>query len=270
VTNGATGERVSTSYDGSLVYRLKYAYGQINLDDWLKGAWVRIGQHQTPFLDGMEGVYRYRFQGTLFPEREGFLSSSDVGLSLRYAFPREYGEFHGGVYNGDTYTKAEANDQKAFQGRLSLRPLPKHTFLKGVRLHGFAVADHYVHGAPRRRVIGTVTFEHKNLNTGFDYLTAKDQTSAKVAAVEAEGWDFWAMPKTNIGLEGFLRYDNIQPNTTVDGRKKRLTAGGAYWFRSLKAPAAAALLLDYESIRYDAALNKPKENRMSLHCLFNF
>ena len=117
----ATGQRASTNYDGSLVYRLKYAYGQLSLEDWLpKGTWLRLGQQQTPFIDGMESAYRYRFQGTMFAEREGFLSSSDVGLSGHYAFPKDFGDIHAGIYNGDTYTRAEPNDQKAFQGRLSV------------------------------------------------------------------------------------------------------------------------------------------------------
>ena len=44
------------SLDGSLTYRLKYAYAQFNLDDWLpKGSWVRLGMQQTPFIDSIEG-----------------------------------------------------------------------------------------------------------------------------------------------------------------------------------------------------------------------
>ncbi len=71
------GESVSTSLDGSLVFRLKYAYGQFNLDQAInKGSWIRLGVHHTPYVDWEEGVYRYRFQGQIFVEREGFLSSS--------------------------------------------------------------------------------------------------------------------------------------------------------------------------------------------------
>jgi hypothetical protein len=268
----ATGQRASTSYDGSLVYRLKYAYGQLSLEDWLpKGAWLRLGQQQTPFIDGMESAYRYRFQGTMFVEREGFLSSADVGLSGHYAFPKDYGDIHAGIYNGDTYTRAEPNDQKAFQVRLSVRPLARaRPLLRGLRLHAFYMGDHYVKGAPRTRLIGTLTFENKNLNLGVDYVDAKDQTSAKVAAVEASGYSIWVTPRTNIGIEGFFRYDNLQPSESVEGRRKRTTAGVAYWFRSQKAPAAAAILADYEALRFDASLNRPKENRLALHCLFAF
>src|SRR5258707_10606368 len=34
----------------SLIYRIKYAYAQFNLDDWMtKGSWARIGIQQTPW-----------------------------------------------------------------------------------------------------------------------------------------------------------------------------------------------------------------------------
>ncbi len=38
-----------SSLNGSYTFRLKYGFGQFNLDDWLpKGSWVRLGLQQTP------------------------------------------------------------------------------------------------------------------------------------------------------------------------------------------------------------------------------
>ena len=117
----------ASATNGSLVFRIKYAFAQVNLDDWMpKGSWIRLGIQQTPYVDFMEGIYRYRFQGTILPEREGFLTSSDAGVSFHSAFPRDYGDFHVGIYNGDGYSKTEANDQKAVQIRGTIRPLPSH------------------------------------------------------------------------------------------------------------------------------------------------
>ncbi len=93
---------------GSYTYRLKYAYAQFNLDDWMaRGSWARFGMQQTPWVDFMETVYRYRFQGTIFEDREGFLSSSDFGGTFRYNFPGNYGDVHTGFYNGDNYNRIE-------------------------------------------------------------------------------------------------------------------------------------------------------------------
>ena len=79
---------------------------------------------QTPWVDFEESIYRYRFQGTIFADREGYLSSSDVGASFHYNLPGNYGDVHAGVYNGETYSKPEVNDQKGFMVRGTFRPLP--------------------------------------------------------------------------------------------------------------------------------------------------
>jgi hypothetical protein len=77
---------------------------------------------QTPYTDFEETVYRYRFQGTIFADREGFASSADYGVSFRTPFPNNYGEVVAGLYNGDTYTRADPNDQKSFRMRATVRP----------------------------------------------------------------------------------------------------------------------------------------------------
>src|SRR5262249_44352949 len=42
----------NTVSSDSLVYRIKYAFGQFNLDDWMTtGSWVRLGIQQTPWVD---------------------------------------------------------------------------------------------------------------------------------------------------------------------------------------------------------------------------
>jgi hypothetical protein len=260
----------STNVDGSALYRLKYAFGQVNFDKvTTHGTWVRIGQQQTPFVDFMEGIYRYRFQGTIFEEREGFLSSSDVGFSGHLPFPNDYGDIHLGYYNGDTYSKAEVNDQKAFQIRGTLRPFPKTDIAKGIRLTAFYDNDSPVKDASRDRFIAALTFEHKYLNLGFDWLSTKDQSSVTKAEVKAEGWTLWATPRTPSGFEALLRYDHFKPVKSVDAVKTRFLGGLAYWLK-VKSPLAAAVLVDYEKVDYDAVLNKANEKRFEVKTLFNF
>src|SRR4029079_5063907 len=115
---------IGSSVNGSYVFRLKYAYLPENFDDFMtQGSWARFGQQQTPWVDFMEGVYRYRFQGQIFEEREGFLSSSDTGASFHYKLPSNYGDIHAGVYNGETFTQPEVNGQKGWMIRGTARPL---------------------------------------------------------------------------------------------------------------------------------------------------
>jgi hypothetical protein len=265
------GGAVASSLDGSLTIRLKYAFAQFNLDKVLPhGSWIRIGQQQTPYVDFMEGIYRYRFQGTIFVEREGYLSSSDVGLSGRLNFPNDYGEIHLGYYNGDTYSRTEVNDQKAFQIRGTLRPFPKVADLKGLRLTAFYDNDHPVQNADRKRFIGTLTFEHKYLVAGFEYLDAKDNASATKPVVSSDGWTVWVEPRTKFGLEGLFRYDDLKPNKSIDAKKNRTLAGVTYWFKTMKAGLTTAILVDYEQVKYDTPLNKPTEKRFEIKTLVNF
>jgi hypothetical protein len=240
------------SLSGSQLFRLKYAYLQANLDDWLtKGSWVRAGVQQTPYTDYTEGIYRYRFQGTIFAERTVGLPSSDAGFSGHYNFAGNYGDVHAGFYNGEGYTKAETNNEKAFMIRGTVRPLPLGgVFLKGLRLTAFVDEDHYVEGAKREREIGQITYEHPLVNAGLDVLRAKDRTSATKSQVNAKGWSFWVTPKLGTtGWEALIRHDNYIPNDAINSQKqKRDIDGIAYWVPNLSGKAVA-ILLDRDTLK---------------------
>jgi len=274
VTSDITRESgTGSSLNGSLTFRLKYAYAQLNLDDWTThGSWVRAGIHQTPYLDFMEGIYRYRFQGTMFPEREGFITSSDAGVSSRWVFPGNYGEVHGGFYNGEGYSRSETNDQKAFQVRATVRPFPAGTvFTKGLRLHAFVVADHYVDDGKRNRFDLSATWEHPRVNVGFDALRTKDQTSAtRTPEVEGKGWALWATPKLPHHFELLLRHDFFEPNTDTDQERIRNIIGVAYWVPNLDK-VTAAILLDRDSLEQRGfPTPRPDDTRYGVKLLINF
>ena len=259
-----------SSIAGSQEFRLKYAYAQFNLDDWTtKGSWVRFGVNQTPLIDYTEGIYRYRFQGSIFVEREGFLTSSDAGLSGHWVIPNGYGDIHGGFYNGEGYSKTETNNEKAFQLRASVRPLPLGGPLKGLRLTGFVDEDHYVADAKRTRVVGQVTYESSMFNGGFDAIQAKDRTSSTKSEVEGKGWSVWLNPKLSNGWELLLRHDDTKPNDDLGSQKhKRNIAGIAYWFQNLQK-VQSALMLDYDRLS-QPGFNKPNDTRYGVKMLVNF
>jgi hypothetical protein len=273
VTPDITRETSATaSTSGSLLFRLKYAYAQLNLDDWTtKGSWVRFGLQQTPYIDYTEGIYRYRFQGQVFAERAGLITSSDAGLSGRYVFGGNYGDIHAGFYNGEGYTKAEANNEKAFQVRGSIRPLPLGGVWKGLRVTGFFDEDHYVSNARRQRAIEQVTFEHPLFNAGLDLVQAKDRTSAAVPQVNSNGWSVWATPKIGTkGWEILLRHDDFKPNKSTSAKTLRDIVGVSYWVPNLNK-VTAALMLDFDSLRSnDFTPSRPRDTRYGLKMLINF
>jgi len=256
---------------GSQNFRLKYAFGQFNLDDWTtKGSWVRFGVQQTPFIDYHEGVYRYRFQGPTFEDRESLFPSSDAGLSGHWNFPQGYGDLHAGFYNGEGYSKTETNNEKAFQIRGTVRPLPLGGPLKGLRLTAFVDEDHYVADAKRERLVGQVTYEHPLVNAGFDYVSFKDQTSVTKTQIDGNGYTIWVTPKLGkTGWEALLRHDEIEPNKDASSQKrKRNIAGIAYWFQQLHG-VQSALMVDYDKTTFPG-FNRPADTRYGVKMLVNF
>lgn len=265
-----------SSLNGSLTFRLKYAYAQFNLDQWLpRGTYTRFGMQPTPWIGFVDDVYRYRFQGPTFEDREAILSSSDVGASFRYVLAGDYGDVHGGLYNGDNYNRLEANDQKALMIRGTIRPLPKHPQLRGLRLTAFYDRDAYLKDAERRRTIVGATFEHPYVNAGVNTLATSDQTRTVNPTLEAAGFSVWATPKSakGWGWEGLLRFDRLtqdQALSTTRGERNRSIAGIAYWFPR-QGPVSAAVLLDYEQVAHARyAPDRADERRWALHTLIQF
>jgi hypothetical protein len=287
------GSGSSVSND-SLVFRIKYAYAQFNLDDWMtRGSWARLGIQQTPWVDFEEGIYRYRFQGTVFAERIPLpttMTSSDAGASFHYNFPSNYGDVHLGVYNGENYSRVEVNNQKALEFRGTVRPFATSLpVLRGLRAHLVYYDDHYVRHAERKRVMGNATFEHQYLNAGFDYLAAKDQTLTSAFDVSSRGYSVWATPRVPFGSgaswEALLRYDHWMPNrstnivpaasspnpgTTVfnDQKQNRVIAGISYWFPHQGA-VSAAILIDYDAQTLKNITTAPVK-AVTLHGLISF
>jgi len=255
----------------SLVFRIKYAFMQFNLDDWMtKGSWARFGIQQTPFLDYAEGIYRYRFQGTTFTEREGFYNSADAGASFHYNFPSNYGDVHVGVFNGDGYTKQDPNDQKAIEIRGTVRPLATGApLLRGWRVTGFYFGDNYIRASERTRGVFQTTYESTYLNAGFDYIDAHDQTSITARDIHSKGPSFWVNPKkpynNGSSVELLFRYDHLNPDTSTDEARPRTIVGLAYWFPH-SGSLQTTLMLDYDGQTFNNfPTAQPSQKKFAIH-----
>jgi len=140
---------------GDVKVRLKYAYAEYDFGEW--GALTKVGLKggivHMVWLDFEEHIDLYRMRDKMFMERSGMFNSADFGLTLAGGigedlpdeykeevndhYAARYGSFAVGVYNGGGYHGSEQNEDKAVQGRLTVRPLPD--VIPGLQLSGLAI-----------------------------------------------------------------------------------------------------------------------------------
>lgn len=250
------------SLSGSLAFRLKYGYAEFDnvLGD---KSWIRLGLHQTPWLDFEESIDRYRVQGPMFAEREGIIpGSADFGAGYLALLPAGYGEINVGVYNGEGYATAEANKFKSFQGRATVRPFPAAPLARGLRISGFYDHGAYAADHPRRHGIVMASVEHPHFVGTAQWLTGTERPLTRMADAHPRGASAFA--EVRQGLEGWAvlaRVDRFDPDHgTPDNSDRRLIAGVAYWLTWSKS--RIGFLLNDEDVRYDAGRNRPDENRL--------
>ena len=239
-----------STLNGSLQFRLKFAYAQANLSN---GSWVRAGLVPLLWAEYEEQFYRYRFQGPVFVDREGYVGTADYGVAGRYALPDDRGDVAAGVFNGEGYNHAETNDQKAVMLRASLQPV------KHLRVAAFADKDDYSAGQPRDREVAQVLYEHPRVTAAVDLLSAKDRD------VRTRGFSLWATPKIAQAWGALLRRDVLR----VEGepRKTRDIAGVAYWVPLQAAGVTAAVMVDRDDTRGGTA---PRVTSYGLKILVSF
>lgn len=267
------------SLDGSYVARLKYAYAQFTLDKWtgkFKDTWVRFGLTPTPFVEGRDAVYRYRWWGPLMPEKEGLITSSDTGASVHTSLPSNYGDVQVSLVNGEGYQKAEVNNQKALQTRVTVRPMAQaaSTFLQAWRVTVFYDLDHYMKDADRKRGIYGVSYEGNRGNFGAEIMRSKDQATPTASLAKGDGWDLFLTPffkSKGNGPEALIRFDHWQPDTSKSDVRERTVIGASYWWTQKGSGVSAALMLDYEGVTVKNPTSpQPDQRRLALHTVLSF
>jgi hypothetical protein len=243
---------------GTLTYRLKYAYGQLNFDDLGNTAMHDVaqwrdrgcGSHAADTLRRLEeGIYRYRFAGTVFADREGFLSSSDLGASMHVNFPQNYGDFHVGVYNGETYTRPRRTTRRPSRSAARCAAADVRA-AEGPPADRVYDGDHYVKEREARALHRT---DHLREPVGQRRRAVPQGEGPERVGVEARGRGGGLLDLGDAAHE--LRPRGASPVGSHRAEQRgaaapqRLMAGTAYWFPVQKG-VAAAVLLQFEQLRY--------------------
>ncbi len=142
--------------EGDMKVRLKYLYGKFIVPvetKVLSEPSLEFGQAHGPWLDYEEHINWYRCQGTMFMERNKLFNSADFGFTagvllgrkldgeyvekVSKKYPGSWGSIALGIYNGGGYHALEENNNKTFEGRLSVRPAGP--FFPNIQLSYFTI-----------------------------------------------------------------------------------------------------------------------------------
>jgi polyhydroxyalkanoate synthesis regulator phasin len=259
------------NFDGSFALRLKYMYGQFNLPDYsiFTKPFVEVGMVHMPWLDYEEHVNFYRCQGTMFLERNHIFNSADLGVTavslfggmmdeeyqhnVNHYYAGRYGSVALGVYNGGGYHASEENENKPFEGRLTIRPLPD--IIPGLQLSYFGIYGKGNNDTEPDWTVNLpfVSYEHEYVTlTGQYYRGTGNQKGTD--EYKKDGYSFFTEIKPIDKFSIIGRYDYFNENKDVDDADNvRYIAGIAYHFYKQHKNM---LLLDYDHVDYKDPLRK--------------
>lgn len=249
VTSGTAEEKVTTADSGYAV-RIKYTYADFLTPDIgpLTDTFVRAGIIQTPWFDFEETVNIYRMQSTMFQDKQKLSTSSDAGISIggniggrlskdqiasvgSKSFAGRYGSYYVGAYNGGGYSSTgDTNQNKAVQGRLSIRPVPD--VLPGLQLTYFGISGEGNNstGTPKQWInnTGFLSYQHKYVTATAEYYCG--QGNMKGDDDKKNGHSLFGrvvLPMYDK-VAFFGRYDILDPDKDGSADKKiETTIGGA-------------------------------------------
>ena len=277
----------ANNLDGSIAVRIKYAYGKFNLPDFafFTKPYFEVGVVHMPWLDFEEHLNWYRCQDTMFMERNGLFNSADIGLTFTSLFggemPEEYqekvnnayagryGSMSAGIYNGSGYHASEKNQNKALEGRLTIRPLPD--IIPGLQFSYFGITGKGNKDTNPDWTVnnGFVSFEHEYVALTGQYYWGKGNQKGDNED-EKDGYSFFAELKPYNMFKGPLnrfsiigRYDRFDQDTNDDDDddvSTRYLAGVAYY---LDKPHKNMVLLDYDTVDYKEP-GKSNDKRIQL------
>lgn len=238
--------------DGEFGIRIKYAFGRFHTEQLgpVTEPFIEFGQVRLPWIYFEESIYRYRSQDGTFMDRLGLTSSADRGFTigglLGGKMPASYceqvnpriagrrGSFAAGIYNGGGFTETEENDNKVWQARLTLRPMPE--LLPGLQVSGLRAR-----GAGNTRAAPAWQLDAAMLSYETRWVVATAQRIKRVGnprgsetddsgrALEGEGWSLFVEAKVDPRWSLIARRDAFDP-CLAQGRDswQRWIAGLAY------------------------------------------
>ena len=259
---GGVGARVTLDVnrptgDNSLRYRLKYAFATYT--PTASPLTFKLGMIHTPWVDFEEALWEYRMQGTIALDRNGYLTSSDIGFGVDGKWGADNVNMQLAFVNGEGYSGGPGDQRKDLEGRVSVRVLSTDDSSRvgGLRISGYGGYGKPTTGGQRNRFLGMVSYKSKQITLAGELAATKDSVTgtptSSITGRVITAFGVYKVPNSNIGL--IARVDIVDPNTSAANDKQTRIIGGV----SYQLSPNLRLLLDIDNVSYEGTPTPAQE-----------
>jgi hypothetical protein len=252
-----------------LSYRLKYGFVTWTPDS-ASALTFKLGMLNTPYVEWEEQLWDYRMQGTIALDRNGYLSSSDLGFLVDGNWGSEAVTMSAGIINGENYNRPLGDKGKDLAARISVRLLATDDPGRqgGLRLTGYGQTGKPTGGGTRQRLVGVLSYRSKLLTLAGVAAVAKDSVLTTPVSGERKGriistFGVLRVPPSSK-LQFIGRLDLVDPDTdSDDDRHTRVIAGVGY-----QLTPNLRLLADLDKVSYQGGVTTPALEVVRSQALF--
>jgi hypothetical protein len=271
--DGGIGTRITADVyasGSSLAYRLKYAFATYTPTG--SALTFKLGLMQTPYVDYEEALWDYRMQGPIALDRNGYLTSSDLGVGADGKWNKDQVNMQVAFVNGEGYGNAATpgDQRKDLEARASVRVMNTNDMSRvgGLRITGYAGYGKPTGGGTRQRFTGQVSYRSNTLTLAGEYTIAKDSV---VGAAKRDGQIISAfgvvrVPNSKVGVIARMDYvkpDKNAPSATLGFTNTRFIAGVSY-----QLSPNVRLLADIDNLSYKNGSPTPAAEAVRSQGLF--
>src|SRR5437773_3767475 len=156
------------------VIRLKYAY--VAWTPTGSSLTYKLGMIQTPYVDFEETLWDYRMQGPIAVDRNGYLTSADIGFGVDGRWNNDQVNGQIAIVNGEGYSGGTGDFRKDLEARLSVRLQPTNdvTRVGGLRVTGYAgIGKATGTGNDRNRYLGLLSYKTQQHTLAGEFVSTK-------------------------------------------------------------------------------------------------
>jgi hypothetical protein len=225
ITTRVTTDILPNGVGGNYVIRLKYAFA----------AWTptgssltyKLGMIHTPFVDYEEQLWDYRMQGTIAVDRNGAMTSADVGVGVDGHWNGEQVNGQLVIVNGEGYSGGSGDFRKDVEARVSVRVKPTNDVSRvgGMRVTGYVgIGKVTGTGADRNRYLGQLSYRTQQFALAGDYVSVKN---GAVTGSIISAFGVYHLSGSKVAIIG--RVDVADPdNNVANNGNTRIIAGASY------------------------------------------